>query len=91
MGDGELPGEVEGGAADGEQGQQSEKAEKVKEKVAPHGGNVIQLKVNSESQHTETVKKIVCAGFYAKKGNGKKAEKGIREKDYANARNYDTL
>ena len=42
--------------------------------------NVIQLKVNSESQHTETVKKIVCAGFYAKKGNGNKAEKEIREK-----------
>jgi hypothetical protein len=36
--------------------------------------------VNSESQHTETVKKIVCAGFYAKKGNGNKAEKEIREK-----------
>ena len=51
----------------------------------------VSLKVNSESQHTETVKKIVCAGFYAKKGNGKKAEKGIREKDYSKARNYDTL
>ena len=47
--------------------------------------------MNSESQHTESVKKIVCAGFYAKKGNGNKAEKEIREKDYANARNYDTL
>ena len=33
MGDGELPGEVEGGATDGEQGQQAEKAEKVKSKA----------------------------------------------------------
>lgn len=49
------------------------------------------LKVNSESQHTESVKKILCADSYAKKGNGKKAEKGIREKDYSKARNYDTL
>ena len=47
--------------------------------------------MNSESQHTESVKKILCADSYAKKGNGKKAKKGIREKDYSKARNYDTL
>lgn len=33
------------------------------------------LKVNSESQHTESVKKIVCADSYAKKGKGKKSGK----------------
>ena len=64
---------------------------KAEKKQVSLEANVIQLKVNSESQHTETVKKIVCAGFYAKKGDGKKAEKGIREKDYSKARNYDTL
>ena len=31
--------------------------------------------MNSESQHTESVKKILCADSYAKKGNGKKAKK----------------
>ena len=47
--------------------------------------------MNSESQHTESVQKIVCTGFLCKKGNRKKVEKGIREKDYSKARNYDTL
>ena len=47
--------------------------------------------MNSESQHTESVKKTLCADFNEKRVKEIKRKKKSAKKDYSKARNYDTL